>query len=372
MEHRLYLLTALLGLITVTSGHGLMIEPYPYNYVTEPLYQNWPLSADLPFPCQGRTQHIEKPRAVLTGGTHTTVKFWIAAVHGGGSCQFSIAYGYPPPSDVNEWKTLYTIIGGCPAEAAGNLPVVETDANGRTNGPACGNSAGEECVRQFDVPIPQGIRNGNATLAWTWLNKDGNREFYMSCSPVTITGGTDDEELMSSLPPPFRANIPGQCTTGESGLLVNIPNPGKYGVVNDEPSAGANGGCATAPSPTFQSGTVTTAKPAATSTTRPMTLSTVITPVPQSTVASATASTSARKSSATSFTTSRTTSTANPAGSAVPAVGEVACTAGDGQVECFSISSFGICNEGFAVPQFLNADQTCSNGEITYKAGSST
>lgn len=382
----LALLLGALGLANMASAHGIMIEPYPYNYVTEPLYQNWPLSADLPFPCQGRTQHIEKDRAILTAGTNQTVKFWVSAVHGGGSCQFSIAYGYPPPANVSEWKTLYTIIGGCPAEAAGNLPTVETDANGRANGPQCGNDTGAECVRQFSIPLPAGLANGDATFAWTWLNKIGNREYYMSCSPVTITGGTDDRDFIDTLPPVFQANIPGQCTTGASGSVVNIPNPGRYGIVYDEPSPGANNECPTAPSPSFQSGSSDIGTGAASSTisssSSSSSISTSDAPITFATVMtgsklSATMTTAAGGTHPTLLTTSSVplvpsavSSAPSSSTAASGAGGEVPCTAGSGMVECFSDSTFGICNEGWAVPQSLNPNQVCSDGEITYKATS--
>ncbi|KKY29572.1 hypothetical protein UCDDA912_g10510 [Diaporthe ampelina] len=192
-----------------------MVEPHPYNLGTAPLLQVAPLSAELPFPCQGRTEHAEQ-RTTLTAGTTQTVRFWIAAVHGGGSCQFSVTYDYPPPADPARWKTIYTIIGDCPAKAAGNLPTIERDKDGRENGPQCGNDSGSECVRQFDIPIPEGIRNSeNATFAFTWFNRIGNREMYMNCAPVTIVGGTNDKELMDSLPPaPSEASRPSWAAYG--------------------------------------------------------------------------------------------------------------------------------------------------------------
>lgn len=103
-------LAFLLGIATVATGHGVMVEPHPYNLETEPLLQVKPLDASLTFPCQGQTEHVEK-RTTLTAGTTQTVKFWISAVHGGGSCQFSVTYDYPPPADPAKWKTIYTIIG---------------------------------------------------------------------------------------------------------------------------------------------------------------------------------------------------------------------------------------------------------------------
>lgn len=77
-------LALLLGIATVANSHGIMIEPRPYNLHKAPLQQVAPLGPNLPFPCQGHTEHADN-RTILTAGTTQTVKFWISAVHGGGS-----------------------------------------------------------------------------------------------------------------------------------------------------------------------------------------------------------------------------------------------------------------------------------------------
>lgn len=367
-------LSLLLGIATGAWSHGIMIEPRPYNLETEPLQQVAPLSADLPFPCQGRTEHAEN-RTTLTAGTTETVKFWISAVHGGGSCQFSVTYDYPPPADPAKWKTIYTIIGDCPAKAAGNLPTVELDKAQRENGPQCGNSSGEECVRQFDIPIPSGMKNSEtATFAFTWFNKIGNREMYMTCAPVSIVGGTDDEEFMDSLPPVFQANIPGTCTTGNSGELLNIPNPGNFGIVYAEPSQEGYGSCPAADPPSFvespQGSGRNTASVAAT-----------LTSVPQSSLSSfVTVTTSSH--AVTSDQPMYSNSTSSPTGtvSAAPtetgqppwAAGLTRCPSANGSIYCYENNTFGLCNEGWADPMPLNSNQVCKNGEITYKYNSTT
>ncbi|KAI3392405.1 hypothetical protein diail_5732 [Diaporthe ilicicola] len=364
------LITALLSIITVTSGHGIMIEPRPYNLETEPLQQVAPLSAELPFPCQGRTQHVES-RTVLTAGTNQTVQFWISAVHGGGSCQFSVTYDYPPPADPSRWKTLYTVIGDCPAQAAGNLETVEKDKAGRENGVQCVNGdSGSECVRQYNIPIPSGLENSdNATFAWSWLNRIGNREFYMSCAPVKIVGGTGDKQFMDSLPPVFTANIPGSCTTGESGQLFNIPNPGKYGRVYAEPGPSGAGQCPVAEIPTFVVEDPQNSVPPTSVSKSPSSFVTVTT--------STRTVTSKRPSSSGSTTTSTTrtaTSGANPTDTSQPpwAYGQVRCDAADGTIQCFEENTFGLCNKGWAEPMPLNADQICLDGQITYKLSSTS
>lgn len=368
-------LASLLSIAALVTAHGVMIEPHPYNLETAPLLQVAPLSAELPFPCQGRTEHAEK-RTTLTAGTTQTVKFWIAAVHGGGSCQFSVTYDYPPPADPAQWKTIYTIIGDCPAKAAGNLPTVEQDKDGRENGPQCGNDSGSECVRQFEIPIPKGIRNSeNATFAFTWFNKIGNREMYMNCAPVAIVGGTDDKELMDSLPPVFQANTPGTCTTGESGQVLNIPNPGKFGKVNAEPSPGGNGQCPAADPPAFDESPPDSGN----------TASAVVTPTsaPQASSSSfVTVTTSSRPAASeqpkygngTLPSAGNATSGAAPAHTSRPswAYGLEECPAADGAIYCYDNDTFGLCTEGWADPLPLGKDQICVNGEITYKFNSSS
>lgn len=370
MYHPIPLTTALLSIATLANGHGIMIEPRPYNLETEPLQQVAPLSEKLPFPCQGRTEHAEN-RSVLTAGSNQTVKFWISAVHGGGSCQFSITYDYPPPADISKWKTLYTIIGGCPAEAAGNLETVEKDKSGRENGRQCGNSSGSECVRQFDVPIPSGLANSEqATFAFTWFNKIGNREMYMTCSPVKIVGGTNDKAFMDSLPPVFQANIPGTCETGESGQLLNIPNPGKFGKVYAEPSPKGNGQCPAADPPSFVDGGSQNNASTAGSTVTPTSL-----PTSQSSFKTVTTSASASQKSNYSNSikpSARTTaSEIAPTSTIQPswAYGQVACPEADGRIHCYDEKTFGLCNQGWSLPMPLTGNQICSKGEILYKSG---
>ena len=188
-----FVVMAHLGL---AHGHMIMNTPHPYNLHSAPLLQVNPLGADFPFPCQGRST-VEQVTPLKAGETQR-VAFTGGAQHGGGSCQFSLTYEYPPPADKSKWRTIYTLIGGCPVSAAGNLPAAQPDAEGRADSPQCGDDTGVECIREFQVPIPRGLPSGNATFAWTWFNKIGNRELYMNCAPVAITGGADEETRPSS------------------------------------------------------------------------------------------------------------------------------------------------------------------------------
>ncbi|KAK0730164.1 hypothetical protein B0H67DRAFT_474612, partial [Lasiosphaeris hirsuta] len=226
--------------------HMIMKSPTPYNLDIPPFVQVDPLGPLFPFPCQNKFG--VQSRTVLEAGGVTLVEFTGGAQHGGGSCQFSISYDDPGTVGWNKsasFKTVYSIIGGCPAhftDESQNLPSAPSDEQGRQNSAHCGNDSGINCIRQFLVPIPAFLKNGPATFSWTWFNKIGNKEMYMTCAPVNITGGTEDDDKISSLPDIFVANIPGvpnvpTCSTGNSveHLILNFPEPGAFGRIIENP-----------------------------------------------------------------------------------------------------------------------------------------
>ena len=349
---------ALVALLSTVNAHMVMNTPTPYNlHGTPKLLQVDPLGPSLPFPCQGLTDAVSI--TPLTAGTTQLVKFTGGAQHGGGSCQFSVTYDFPPPADKSKWKTIYTLIGGCPVSAAGNLPVTGADQDGRADAAQCGDDSGVECIRQFEVPIPKGLPSGNATFVWTWFNKIGNREVYMNCAPVSISGGAGDQGFFQGLPDIFMANVPGECTTGNG--VLNIPNPGKFGKVLEQPAPGSEGSCPKAEGvPVFEGGGSGSGSGSATGTS----------------VSSPTASVSAAPVSPTAPTTTSVavasptslvvipipTATAG-AGSGSGSGNNEACST-DGSIICFSTASFGICDHGKAVAQPVAAGTTCINGKI--------
>ncbi|KAM7187833.1 hypothetical protein V8F20_010792 [Naviculisporaceae sp. PSN 640] len=237
-------------LASVTDGHLIMNSPKPYNYYTQPYVQINPLDGvNFRYPCQGNGYVVDSEiPTVVAGGAPLPVNFTGTATHGGGSCQFSISYD--DPGAVNGWKpdfqfkTIYSLIGGCPASSAQNLAPVDQDPWGRSDGPHCGNDSGQECIRQFLVPFPKFLKNGRAIFSWTWHNRIGNREIYMNCAPIMITGGTEDWDEINALPEPFLGNVPAiqtdipghtYCTTGLN-QTVNYPNPGQFGRVLENPT----------------------------------------------------------------------------------------------------------------------------------------
>ncbi|KAK3361635.1 hypothetical protein B0T24DRAFT_691550 [Lasiosphaeria ovina] len=342
------------ALLGVASGHMIMNTPTPYNlHHSTPLVQVSPLGPGLPFPCQGN-QDIEQVTTITAGATQL-VNFTGGAQHGGGSCQFSLTYEYPPPADKSKWKTIYTLIGGCPVSAAGNLPTAGTDADGRADSVHCGNDSGTECIRQFEIPIPKGVPSGNATFAWTWYNKIGNRELYMNCAPVSITDGASDTTFFDALPQMFVANIPGECTTNNG--VLNIPNPGSFGKVLEQPAPDSEGTCEKAAGiPTFDSAADSGSGSGSGSGSAPPPP-----PPPPATTSSSDATPPAATDAATS-TPPPPTATETPAG------GSGSCSP-DGAIVCLEPGFFGICDHGFAVKQALAPGTTCAGGQISRRSG---
>ncbi|KAL9107154.1 MAG: hypothetical protein Q9227_007934 [Pyrenula ochraceoflavens] len=206
---------AILGLLTVSAnGHMIMKTPVPYD---KDQLDNSPLeNGGSNFPCKTTGFQVSTENQMPIGAPQT-LSFTGSAVHGGGSCQVSLTKDRKPTKD-SKWQVIHSIEGGCPANTAGNLPEDPSGSGAST----------------FQFSIPQGIAPGQYSLAWTWFNKIGNREMYMNCAPVTVTGGSSKRDMMSapiskkrdtSFPAMFVANIFPGCTVPESTDL-QFPDPG--------------------------------------------------------------------------------------------------------------------------------------------------
>lgn len=356
------MITTASALLLVGSayGHAVMNTPTPYGFHD---LQSSPLNGQtFQFPCQSgsRTDAYDPSGAnnpPVAAGSTQLVNFTSAAVHGGGSCQFSITYDYPPPADQSKWKVIHTIIGDCPAIAAGNIPVVGTDGDGRPDGRHCGNGVTDECVQTFDIPIPKELKSGNVTFAWTWFNKIGNREIYMNCAPLEITNGASDDTFFNSLPSMFIANIPGECTTVEG--VLNIPNPGNSVQKLVAPDAAAIGTCGTGSSspPTNSGSSSSAAAPAASS-------SAAAVFAPGASSAAAAPAPAATSSPAANSSPAETPAPAPDAPStSTPTADGVACT-NEGGVVCMGTGYFGLCDHGYAVKMMVSAGTQCVDGAV--------
>ena len=194
------------ALASLSEAHMTLRLPAPFPGVI-----NSPINADgSNYPCQMK----------VTGGTPTKMEkgskqqlgFTGSAVHGGGSCQVSITYDETPNAQ-SSFKVIHSIQGGCPAR---NTPGLA---------PGNENSVAKDT---YEFTVPKDLPSGKAVLAWTWFNKVGNREFYMNCAPIEISGSGGSESALAALPDMMIANIPqgGTCKTAEN-LDIQFPNPGK-------------------------------------------------------------------------------------------------------------------------------------------------
>jgi hypothetical protein len=197
----------------------MMLTPTPYGKST---LDNSPLLADgSDFPCKQRSGVYDAEGAsnTMAIGEPQTLSFIGSAVHGGGSCQVSLTTDLQPTAST-QWMVIHSIQGNCPSNVTGNLP---DDASGLG-------------AAVFQYTIPDGIAPGQYTIAWSWVNKIGNREFYMNCGPATITAAKKKRyapepkvsKRQTSFPAMFLANmasVDNGCTTVE-GQDTLYPEPG--------------------------------------------------------------------------------------------------------------------------------------------------
>ncbi|KAF2269433.1 hypothetical protein CC78DRAFT_539980 [Lojkania enalia] len=208
---------SVLALAVVAHGHIVMDIPRPYDYDN---LNNSPLfEAD--FPCkQPNGPYTVVEMNHLTSGQQQLVNFKGTAVHGGGSCQFSITTDLKPSRDT-KWGVIHTIEGNCPASGMNgqNYPGLDPQHSGKD---------------RYPLVIPPEVPSGQYSLAWTWINQVGGQgEFYMNCAPITVTSDTvaDEKSLayLNSLPPMFVANL-----QGASQECVTLTGGGKDWVYPDE------------------------------------------------------------------------------------------------------------------------------------------
>ena len=161
------------------------------------------------------------PENIIPLGEEQDLKLQGDDILGGGSCQISLTTDVPPTED-SVWKTIYSMEGGCPK-----------------------NAADDEFEYGKDPPpvkytIPNSIAPGSYSLAWTWMPRM-NGYMYMTCAPITVVDSetkapTEEErqlretELLerSDLPEMWFGgmNFPGTCTNPAGKDLV-YPEPGQ-------------------------------------------------------------------------------------------------------------------------------------------------
>jgi hypothetical protein len=359
------------------SAHMIMTNPVPFGKAT---LNNSPL-APADFPCKQRNGvYAVDTMNQWDAGTTQVVSFAGTAVHGGGSCQFSITTD-TEPTEASKWKVIHSVVGGCPSDADGNL----------SPGQAPGT---------FPVEMPSDIPDGRYTFAWTWINKVGQREFYMNCAPIQVGSGSgkasaaSNAQALSALPDMFVANLPNtECATTE-GQDFQYPNPGQSVVQGSKARPGSTltgAACPAAGSPSTPSNPSTPSTPSTPSQGTPSNggYSPVASPINKGPTESkaplspggvfAPGASSAPASGPTAQPAPPAAKPTPPAANPVPAApsaapqppsnstpsnGECTPCTNDGAVVCIGTKQFGLCNRGCAVAQDLAAGMTCAKGAV--------
>ncbi|OMP88250.1 hypothetical protein BK809_0003007 [Diplodia seriata] len=327
-------------LAPAVNAHMIMAHPVPYGVDT---LNNSPLSGD--YPCKQRSgvydvstmnfMEVGKPQALSFTGT---------AVHGGGSCQISVSLDKEPTVS-SVFKVVHSIEGDCP---------------GVNGGPD-----------SFNFQLPPNFPNGEFALAWTWFNKIGNREMYMNCAPITVTGGADNKDVYDKLPDMQLANIAQTtCKTADS-MVPLFPNPGdSVDKRGGGPFVDFQGDCGAPSKGQPEMGGSTDGNGGSSSEQPPAVTSSPTSPSPSSTGMPGMApvsSPAAQPSTANSVPAPAATSA--PAGSnggSGDASGSSSGCGADGTMVCNGANQFGICSFGKVVWQDVAAGTKCEDGKITF------
>ncbi|POS71846.1 hypothetical protein DHEL01_v209762 [Diaporthe helianthi] len=222
--------TLLAALAGSASAHMMLSYPAPFNSKYNPFANpgtidysyTAPLAADgSDYPCKGYQSDLGtpagQPTATFAAGQQGNITIVGGAAHGGGSCQVSLS-----TDGAKTFKVIQSIIGNCPVNGEGN----------------------------FDFTVPSDVPAGDHVLAWSWNNRIGNREFYMNCAAVTITGGSSKRDeatekrgtSFTAAPDMFVANIGNGCAVAEGGD-VEYPNPGDAVISNSDHPEAPSGSC---------------------------------------------------------------------------------------------------------------------------------
>ncbi|KNG46067.1 lytic polysaccharide monooxygenase [Stemphylium lycopersici] len=396
--------TILLGLTASAAAHMIMDYPVPFGKAT---LNSSPL-APADYPCKQRSGVYDITEMnQWNAGETKTISFTGSAVHGGGSCQFSITTD-PEPSESSQWKVIQSVVGGCPSNVTGNLEPSDPNGHGAAT---------------FPVEMPKSIPDGQYTFAWTWLNKVGNREFYMNCAPIQVGSGSAGASTksvasaLSTLPDMFVANLPDTSCSTAQGEDFNYPNPGQNLIEGNGASLGdtlsgagcdkmtkmgAGNGQIGTPTQPDASVPASSEAPAATSGygSQPEASAPVYSQAPAATsgygalpsngggvfapgassapaVSAPAASTPAAEPTAPTYPTPTEVASAPSSAPETPdnsypsaPSGDADCTPcdNDGAVVCIGTNQFGLCNRGCAVAQPLAYGMSCSGGAVVASA----
>ncbi|KAL1593814.1 hypothetical protein SLS60_010546 [Paraconiothyrium brasiliense] len=383
--------SALIALAASASAHMVLNSPVPFDWEDSGTQQSPLEPADFPCKQPSGTYAVTTMNTVAAGGS-LEVQLKGGATHGGGSCQFSITTDTKPTKD-SQWKVLHSQIHGCQGGAS--------DANMSNDKDDLGNP-------KIPVKIPEGLPAGQYTFAWTWLNKLGNREFYMNCAPLTVTSGSskrdtasaDVSSILGQLPDMFVANLPPTECEVASGQDFVYPNPGdsvatgegaapgtaisgancaavtilgagagQLGSPAQATAAPTNSGGVFAPGASSAAGTAPVASASAPAVTQaPVASQPAASYQASQPAATPAASQPAAAQPSSPSTGGSGTETGTGTGSTNASSGAGTPCDTDGAVVCIGTDSFGLCNFGTAVAQKLAAGMSCSNGQLSRRS----
>ncbi|KAF1964923.1 hypothetical protein BU23DRAFT_546852 [Bimuria novae-zelandiae CBS 107.79] len=348
------LAVAALAMAPSVRSHMIMATPKPFGSPNNSPLD--PSGSDYPCKITGGAAG-DGPVNEWAVGSSQQLSFSGSAVHGGGSCQIAVTTDKTPTKE-SKFKVIHSIEGGCPG----------------VNGPST-----------FDFKIPDMLPDGDLVMAWTWFNHIGNREMYMNCANVKVSGGASDTSKFEKLPDMTLANIQvgsgASCKTaessdytfpgvGENGDTVERVGSGPFvdvcgGQASGAPAA-SSAPAASAPAssaPVVSPVPVSSAPPASPSDAVTSTIRTLLTVTAPTAPASATAP---ANSSAPAGSAKPTQAPAASSPAAAPSGG--ASTGGscssDGALVCNGDSQFGLCNNGKIVWQAVAPGTKCQNGKI--------
>jgi hypothetical protein len=377
-------LLALAALLPATSAHLTMSNPKQWDAGAGSGQNQFPLAADgSDFPCQNGTP--QPSTETYEPGSTQPLQLLGTAVHGGGSGQMLITYDTNPTKN-SVWRVMQSWEGNHPVQADGNLSPADPTHQ----------------LPLLNFKVPEGLKSGTAVVAWSWFNHIGNREHYMKCSTVTISGSETSDTAFNNLPTMMKGND-GQtgCTVQPdeaNSLKFKNPGPNVIGtgtvtVACDQSEAGGSGSSSGSSGSSDSSGSSGSSSPVATGTgsgsyatpsavasgvasSAPVATSEAAAPsvVPgESPVSSVAAAVSAP--AATSDAAPVATSAAAPIPSSTGTASSGSSgTCTEGAVTCETDgSSWSLCGSG-AVHNMgpVPAGMTCTNGQIVAAAGAST
>ena len=189
-------------LAAMTSAHMELIQPPSLRQRNNPFTTSADTDLKSPmsysgsnYPCRGHLSVLNSPQGQSTAswpaGSRQTWTLEGSTRHEGGSCQASIS-----KDGGTTFKVVHSYIGGCPLKDS------------------------------WDFKVPGDTPPGPALFAYSWHNRIGNREMYMNCASVTITGGGGRESIpFNRRPNILRAHAGTDCNIAE-GFDVEYPDPG--------------------------------------------------------------------------------------------------------------------------------------------------